>query len=64
MDAHTLFDLIRPHLDKMEPTEKKSFTQLIRGNGICRKRRQILSLSRAKEKLRIFRSREMLREQV
>jgi len=59
MDATTLFKLIKPHLEKMEPTEKRSFSQLISGN---RKRRKILTLSRAKEKLRLFRSREMLRE--
>ena len=59
MDANTLFNLIKPHLERMEPTEKRSFSLLIRG---CSKRKQILSLSRAKEKLRLFRSREMLRE--
>ena len=59
MDATTLFNLIKPHLETMKPTEKRSFSQLIRGS---RKKRQVLSLSKAKEKLRLFRSREMMRE--
>lgn len=61
MDAKTLFNLIKPHLENMETTEKRSFTELLRGTRSGR-RRKILSLNRAKEKLRLFRSREMLRE--
>lgn len=61
MDAKTLFNLIKPHLETMEITEKRSFTQLLSGSRPGR-RRKVLSLDRAKEKLRLFRSRAIQRE--
>lgn len=65
MDAKTLFRLLRPHLDSMEPQEKKSLSKLIvgiRGKSLSGGRRKILSVAKAKEKLQLFRTMEMERE--
>ena len=65
MDAKTIYALLKPHLETMEPKEKKSLSNLIGG---LRKRRSFkgkrrkLSLTKAKEKIRSFRKREMERD--
>ncbi|WP_424493808.1 hypothetical protein [Salinimicrobium sp. GXAS 041] len=65
MDAKTIYALLKPHLETMEPKEKKSLSNLIVGlrkkRSIKEKRRK-LSLTKAKEKIRSFRKREMERE--
>lgn len=57
MKAKTLYNLLKPHLDLMEPTEKKSLSNLI--NGVrernfdsCDRK---ISVRKAKEKLTFFR---------
>lgn len=66
MDAKTIFSLLKPHLESMEPREKKSLSNLIVGirgkKSGAGGRRKIISLAKAKEKLRLFRSMEMERE--
>lgn len=65
MDAQTIYSLLKPHLEQMESKEKKSLTRLISGSKFQKKlggRRKVISLAKAKEKLRFFRSQEMLRE--
>lgn len=62
MDAKTIYSLLKPHLDSMKPTEKKSLSNLIIGikeRKFSRTKRRI-SLSKAKEKLKKFRRREMM----
>ena len=65
MDAKTLFSLVKPHLQAMEPREKLSFTELVGGSSSGSTwpgRRKILSLDAAKSKLERFRRREMIKE--
>lgn len=61
MDARTIYSLLKPHLDLMEPSEKKSLSNLISGNKEGKKRKTI-SLSRAKEKIRKFTRTEIEKE--
>ncbi|NJW51346.1 hypothetical protein [Salinimicrobium oceani] len=65
MDAHTLYRIMKPHLDGLAPSEKDSLTKLINtrtpGKVTCH-HRKIHSLSKAKEYLKNFCRREMERE--
>lgn len=65
MDAKTLYALLKPHLDLMEPVERECLSQLIKGSSakVFQRRRKILTLSGLKEKLKNFRNREIVREQ-
>lgn len=66
MDAKTLFSLLKPHLESMEAKEKKSLFKLItgmKGKSLSARRRKVLSLEKAKEKLKLFRSMEQAKEQ-
>lgn len=65
MDAKTIYALLKPHLESMEPKEKKSLSNLISGlrkKESFKRKRQKLSLTKAKEKIRNFRKREMERD--
>lgn len=65
MDAKTVYTLLKPHLDKMEPKEKRSLSNLIIGlkkKKPFKSKRRILSLSKAKERINQFRKKEIDRE--
>lgn len=65
MDAKTLFTVIEPHLQSMDPHEKQSLTKLIEGintRTFSSGRPRILSLKAAKTKLKTFRRSEMIKE--
>ncbi len=62
MDAQTIYRLLKPHLDLMEPTEKRSLSNLISGmpkGGFSSGHRKITSVSKAKEKLKSYCKRQM-----
>ena len=63
MDAKTIFNLLKPQLESMEPKEKESLSNLIVGkNRSSKSHREILTVEEAKEKIKLYRSVEMLRE--
>ncbi|GHA29274.1 hypothetical protein GCM10007103_08110 [Salinimicrobium marinum] len=65
MDAKTVYTILKPHLDKMEPQEKRSLSNLIVGlkkKKPFKSKRRVLSLSKAKERIRQFRKKEIERE--
>lgn len=65
MDVKTLFTVIEPHLETMDPQQKQSLSKLIVGfhnKSFCSGRPKILSLKAAKNKLKLFRRGEMLKE--
>jgi hypothetical protein len=64
MDAKTVYTILKPHLQKMEPKEKRSLSNLIIGlkKKPFKSKRQILSLSKAKDRIRKFREKEIDRE--
>lgn len=67
MDAQTIYSLLKPHLDLMEENEKKSLSRLISGMAnkkISARKHKMLSLTKAKEKIKNFRNREIERERM
>lgn len=62
MDAQTIYRLLKPHLELMEPTEKRSLTQLISDtpeSGFSSRHRKITNVTQAKEKLKSYCKRQM-----
>lgn len=65
MDARTIFGLMKPHLDNLDHVEKESLSKLILGlppQKVTRHHRKVISLAKAKEKLKKFCRGEMERE--
>lgn len=66
MDARKIYTLMKPHLDNLDVSEKKVLSRLIIGQSSKRvscRHRNIISLAKAKEKLKSVCRREMEREQ-
>lgn len=67
MDAITIYKLMKPHLDLLNDSEKAALSKLIKTRKpervTCAHRKK-LSLSKAKEHLKIFCRREMEREKL
>lgn len=67
MDVDTLYKMMKPHLDLLNPSEKTSLSNLIISQkprkGTSSHRRKF-SVSKAKQKLRKFCSREMEKEKM
>ncbi|MEG9326513.1 hypothetical protein SAMN04488034_102213 [Salinimicrobium catena] len=65
MDARTIYNLMKPHLNRLNVSEKRTLSQLITKlppNKVSCHHRKVISLSKAKEKLKLMCSREMERE--
>lgn len=65
MDAKTIYGLVKPHLDTLDHVEKETLSNLILGlppQKVSRHHRKVISLSKAKKKLKRFCRREMERE--
>lgn len=66
MDANQLYSLMKPHLDLLDASEKNSLLKLMNTKTpekVTCTHRKILPLSKAKEHLKKFCTREMEREQ-
>lgn len=64
MDAKTIYNVLRPQLEKMEEKEKRSLSKLIAGkSGKSKYKRLILSAKEAKDKIKLYRLVEIQREQ-
>ncbi len=66
MDARTMFRMLKPHLDHMNPNEKKELSKLITtlpAGKICCHHRKVYPLKKAKENLKVFCQTEMAKEQ-
>jgi hypothetical protein len=67
MDAITIYKLMKPHLDLLNPSEKATLSRLIKNKKpervTCAHRRE-LSISKAKEFLKTFCKKEMQREKL
>lgn len=63
MDAQTIYSFLKPHLERMEPQEKESLSNLIAGIKEKKRnfqgKRKVISLAQAKKKIIDFRKREM-----
>ena len=63
MDAKTIYTILKPHLEMMEPQEKELLSNLIAGFKEKKRnfqgRRKVISLAQAKKKIIDFRKREM-----
>lgn len=62
MDARTIFRLMKPHLDDMDTSEKKTLTDLITAAPIQKVRchhKKVLTLKKAKENLKAVCQKEM-----
>ena len=67
MDVITIYKLMKPHLDMLNPSEKAALSKLIisrKPEKITCTHRRKLSITKAKEKLKTFCRREMQREKV
>lgn len=65
MDATTIYKMMKPHLNKLNISEKRALSQLITKlppHKISSHHRKVISVSKAKEKLKLMCSREMERE--
>jgi hypothetical protein len=65
MDAVKIYKMMKPHLENLDVSEKKKLSRLINGKRPKRvscQHRTILSLSKAKEKLKKVCQREMERQ--
>ena len=65
MKAEIIYKLLKPHLQNMEPQEKRMLSNMIVGlksKGIEERRRKIYSLNTAKKNLKLFQMQEMARE--
>lgn len=65
MDARTIYGLMKPHLDKLDHVEKETLSKLIIGlppQKVTHHHRKVISLAKAKEKLKRFCRHEMERE--
>jgi hypothetical protein len=67
MDVITIYKLMKPHLDLLNPSEKAALSKLINAQKpekvTCQHRKK-LSLSKAKEHLKKFCRSEMEREKI
>ena len=66
MDARTMFRMLKPHLDQLNPNEKKELSKLISTpipGKVCCHHRKVYPLKKAKEKLKVFCRTEMAKEQ-
>lgn len=67
MDAKTIYKMMKPQLDLLEPSEKMNLSKLIGtmpAKRISCQHRKTFSLSKAKEKLRNMCNREILLEKL
>lgn len=67
MDVNTIYKLMKPHLDLLNPSEKVALSKLISTEKPLRVtcgHRKKLSLSKAKKHLEVFCQREMERERM
>lgn len=67
MDARTIYGLMKPYLDKLDHVEKESLSNLIARKPtkvISCTHRKVVSITKAKEKLKNFCRREMEREKM
>lgn len=66
MDVRTMFRMLKPHLDQMNPNEKKELSNLITrlpsGKVSCH-HRKVYSVDKAIENLKLFCRTEMAKEQ-
>lgn len=65
MDATKIYNLMKPHLEKLDVSEKKALSRMISGvrpQKISCHHRTITSVAKAKEKLKMICRREMERE--
>lgn len=66
MDASTLYNLMKPHLELLDPSEKKSLLKLINSSPplkVTSHHRKVRPLSKAKNHLKEFCLREIEKEQ-
>ena len=67
MDVTTIYKLMKPHLDLLNPSEKAALSKLIntrKPDRVTRTHRKKLPLSKAKEHLKTFCQTEMERERM
>ncbi|MHA6280284.1 hypothetical protein ACXYMT_08890 [Salinimicrobium sp. CAU 1759] len=67
MDVKTIYKLMKPHLDLLNSSEKATLSRLINSRKpekVTCAHRRILSVTKAKEKLKTFCRREMQREKM
>ena len=67
MDAKTIYKMMKPQLDLLEPSEKMNLSKLIGtmpAKQVSCQHRKIFSLTKAKEKLRNICRQEILREKL
>lgn len=65
MDVRTIYNLMKPHLENLDVSEKKALSRMISGvrpQKISCNHRTITSVAKAKEKLKMVCRREMERE--
>lgn len=65
MDARTIYNLMKPHLSTLDLSEKKMLSKLITKlppQKVSCHHKKVVSLGKAKEKLKLFCRREMERE--
>ncbi|WP_029033508.1 hypothetical protein [Salinimicrobium terrae] len=65
MDVTTIYKLMKPHLDLLNPSEKAALSKLItspKPSKVTCTHRKKLSITKAKEHLKIFCRQEMERE--
>ena len=67
MDVPTIYKLMKPHLDLLNPSEKVALSKLIqtqKPEKVTCTHRKKFSISKAKERLKVFCQKEMEREKL
>lgn len=65
MDVRTIYNLMKPHLESLDVSERKALSRMISGvrpQKISSTHRTITSVAKAKEKLKMVCRREMEKE--
>ena len=65
MDARTIYNLMKPHLSTLDLSEKRMLSKMITklpSQKVSRHHKKVVSLAKAKEKLKLVCRREMERE--